>query len=32
MDFGGLSQARETEPVDPEALARGKKLTNFQAL
>ena len=30
MDFGGLSQTREREPVNPEALARGKKLTNLQ--
>ena len=32
MDFGGGSQDRETQPFNPEALARGKKLTNFQVL
>ena len=30
MDFRGFSQTRKTEPVSPEALARGKKLTNLQ--
>ena len=30
MDFGGGSQERKTEPFNPEALARGKKLTNLQ--
>ena len=30
MDFRGFSQTRETEPVSPEAFARGYKLFNLQ--
>jgi len=32
MDFRGLSQTRETQPFNPEALARGKQITYFAAL
>ena len=30
MVFVGFSQDRETQPFNPETLARGKKLTNLQ--
>ena len=30
MEFVGFSQGWETQPADPEAFARGKKLTNLQ--